>query len=620
MRSKQKEYYSVPVGMDEIFRLRFLEASAADDYFREILTSPRPETPSPAIIFEKDGSYPGELFGIVHQEDGTLLHFFYFSTDKVLLPLLRRHRISTPLRVNLPAYQAFKAENSRLNTLFSDKLTLPMFLGDAREQSAPALPPPTTKPTPDAVLAAVLLVLLSILSHLVALRRRKTATRQDKTAALEEAARGFIQAIQDPRKRAKVERAARAQHLQSLLRDPGSARKILSFINDASHDDKVAQQVDRLLASVPDTNTRRVLRRVMDETSAKAAAATTTSSKPALLPQTTKPPQHKPPSLHEFLRQNRQHITTPTGAVSPVFTRQLTSFLSRTGISDPTPVVRALTSRAASTARKDPTMTHRKMTDALLHAITQEKTEPHVFTISPARKPPRSRRHTQQPPQRLEQEKRQQQQPRVEAAQLVRRTPGKKQSVLGAAVVDVNIQRILHESKTYAKMIPTLRGVIQQRNIRKVFVIDAPNMLAHRGYKYASRQKTTASEEFVDGMRKKLGAPTDDMMIVVSQMNYNEWVNNDPVYFGRIGPDRDNAFLVRVGCFDDAAGVDCHRSANTKNHNECDDFVRLDLMARLSSTTTTPPPPQFFHVTNDLSRNWQYIDHPPATRVKDTRF
>lgn len=615
MRSKQKEFYHVPVNTDEIFRLRFVEASAADDYFRELLTSPRPDHSAPAIIFEKDGSYPGELFGIVHGEDGTLIHFFYFSTDKVLLPLLRRHRINAAIRVKMPEYQAFKAENSRLNTLFSDKLTLPMFLGDARTLPQTATIQQKTKMDP--VVAAVLLVLFSLLSHFLSYRRRKPTVKPD---ALEDAAHGFIQAIHDPKKRAKVERVARAQHLQALLRDPASAKKMLSFINEAARDDKVAQQADRLLAAVPNANTRRVLRRVLDETKTKAAAATTTS-KPAMLPPPppSNPPQkHKPTTLQEFIRKNRQQIATSAGAVSPVFRRQLSSFLSRSGVSDPAPIVRALSSHATSTALSNKKMTPRKMTDAIAHFITQGKTETRrpTFTISPARKP---RRHL---PQIEEEEKEKKERRSIleqhqggEAVQLVRRTPGKKQTDLGAGVFDVNIQRILHESKTYKKVISTLRDVMESRQIQKAYVVDAPNMLAHRGYKYASRQRTTASEEFVAGMRAKLGASPTDMMVVVSQMNRGEWVRDDPVYFGRIGPDQDNTFLVRVGCFDEGEGVDCHRSSNTKK-NECDDFVRLDLMARLSDGKT-----EFFHATNDLGRNWHYVDlHPLIKHVKDIRF
>jgi hypothetical protein len=48
------------------------------------------------------------------------------------------------------------------------------------------------------------------------------------------------------------------------------------------------------------------------------------------------------------------------------------------------------------------------------------------------------------------------------------------------------------------------------------------------------------------------------LLLIVAQMNKTEWKNNDPVYFGRIGKDQDNIFLVRVGCFDDSLSIDCY--------------------------------------------------------------
>lgn len=609
-KSRIKQYFRVPVTVDEIFRIRFLDESTADNYFKELLSSPRPEHTAPAIVFEKDNSHPGELFGIVYGEDATLKHFLYFSTDKVLLPLLaKRFKTDTSKPVVLPIFQEFKADNSRLKAIFSDKLTLPMDLGDARVAPQPPPQAHALEKPPDPILIAVLLVLLSLLSHFVSHRRAKKKLLLNKNDA-EEVVMNLIAGITDPRKRSKVERMVGA--FPELMGDRGFVEKVVSFVNEAAHDDRVAGEVERFLETIPNPKTRRVLKRILNETTARVAGTTTTTSRssstpvivPLPLPPTTKPPQRRK-SLRQFLRQNRQHITTPAGAVSPAFVGQLRSFLSGSGAA---PTVQAsLTALAKQLIRKDPTMTHRKMTDALIHATTEPMPRRH-FTISPARKT--TRRRSRSVPQQKEQKQEQEQEHepgRAEAVQLVRRTPGHRQSQLGAAVVDTNIQRILHESNTYTKMLSTLRDVIQSRRIQDVYVVDAPNVLAHPNYTYARRQRESASEGFIRALRNKLGASMNDMVVVVSQMNRDEWRKDDPVYFGRIGDDEANAFLVRVGCYDNDKRKDCHLSENTNHHNECDDFVRLDLMARLLHDDKPTTKPQFIHVTNDKGRNWQFV-------------
>ena len=100
------DYYRVPVTWDEIQRIQFVGGENADKYFRNLVTSPRPDHLAPIILFERDGNYPDELFGIVYGVDGTALHFLYISDKSMLLPYMKRYRTGGFL-ISVPDFMSF---------------------------------------------------------------------------------------------------------------------------------------------------------------------------------------------------------------------------------------------------------------------------------------------------------------------------------------------------------------------------------------------------------------------------------------------------------------------------------------------------------------------------------
>lgn len=130
------------------------------------------------------------------------------------------------------------------------------------------------------------------------------------------------------------------------------------------------------------------------------------------------------------------------------------------------------------------------------------------------------------------------------------------------------------------------------------------------------------------------------MFVVISQMNIEDMINEDPIYFGRPpnADDKENIFIVRVACsYTDENGEEknCYEFPLGNGKflgNECDDFVRLDLLSRLIHTlltetdvqifqesdvqTSQNPKLKFFLVSNDKYTNWEIIDKKIKSRFK----
>lgn len=618
------DYYRVPVTEDEIHRIQFVSGDNAEKYFKQIVSSPRPDHLAPIILFERDGAYPEELFGIIYGEGGKALHFLYISDKTLLLPYLKKYRTSGFL-ANFPEFLAFKRENSNMKSFFKDKLKLPTLLEKQIEREGSA-PTPTATMKQYSLERMVVLILIALCFYFLFHKKKETPDLDPL--------KQFIQQIEDPEKKKKFmdmvdglveeRRDVLLAHFERAIRDKNKKQLLVDYINKSLMDDKVLLELETFFSSIHNAHTKRILKQIIYQTAGRRPPRRTYKpiQEQVIFPQKTRqqetsktePPSFTMDKLYDFLKNNKQTIVSSYGAVSPYFSSKLKQFLETQHAEDPSRMMRSITTNASRLMKKDKTLTHRQLTDRLLHTITEQELqqipsfpEP---TISPVSKR-RARRRvepTTMIQQQKQQRKQQEQKQAPEWRDLVERTARTTQTELGVAVVDANIHNITHNSKTFKKLAPTLRDVILSRQIKTVNVIDAPNLLTPFFNTYHKRQKYSRDLKFAEKLRKQMDK--NSLTVVVSQMNRSEWVNDDPVYFGRIGPDEWNIFLVRVGCFDETNDKDCYKSENTGRHNECDDFVRLDVMARtidlLQQQGVTIP--EFVQWTNDKSRNWTIID------------
>lgn len=203
------------------------------------------------------------------------------------------------------------------------------------------------------------------------------------------------------------------------------------------------------------------------------------------------------------------------------------------------------------------------------------------------------------------------------------------QTQYGKNLFDVNIDSILQTSKRFREIVPILTKVIvktlvSSNPIDVVFVVDLPNLFASAFRDFQQRQTLGSTQELLSIveplLRKQVSKLTDlhlenyrnPLIVFVSQMNYEEWPGNpkDPVMFGPIIPDK--VYQVRVGCYNHDLMLDCYKDKDTNYKNECDDFVRLDIVARLShalhqeTVMRKEDIPYVIEVTNDLEQNWEY--------------
>lgn len=615
------DYYRVPVTEDEIHRIQFVGGDNTEKYFKQIVSSPRPDHLAPLILFERDGDYPDELFGIVYNADGMAVHFLYISDKSMLLPHMKKFKTGG-FRISIPEFLAFKRENSNIRSFFKDRLKLPTLLENQIEPSTPA-PTPIIKQY--SLERMVVLILIALCFYFLFHKKKETPDMDPL--------KQFIQQIEDPEKKKKFmdlvdglaeeRRDVLMAHFERAIRDKNKKKLLVDYINKSLMNDKVLLELETFFSSIHNAHTKRMLKQIIYQTAGRRPPRRTYKpiQEQVIFPQKTRqqetsktePPLFTMDKLYDFLKNNKQTIVSSYGAVSPYFSTKLTQFLETQHAEDPSRLVRSVTTNASRLMKKDKTLTHRQLTDRLLHTITeQELQQIHSFpepTISPVSKRRARRRVRIEPATMIQQQQKQERkQQEPEWKDLVERIARTTQTELGVAVVDANIHNITHNSKTFKKIAPTLRDVILSRQIKKVNVIDAPNLLTPYFNTYQKRQKYSRDLKFAKKLRQQMDK--DSLIVVVSQMNRSEWVKDDPVYFGRIGPDELNIFLVRVGCFDETNDKDCYKSENTGRHNECDDFVRLDIIARTIDLLQQQghAMPEFVQWTNDKSRNWTIID------------
>lgn len=619
-----KQYYNVPVTMEEIHLLQFTNSQNVVDYFKKLLSSKRPDQlATPFLLFEQDDSYPDELFGIVYDETGTVLHFLYISSKTMIYPSLKKFKVIHKFHLNLPQFENFKRENSHLHTLFKDKsIDLPLILDDHSLPLEKNRQLTRSSSTPmDAMINTVMVLFIILCFYLLRYKKQPTPSFQNIF-------KEYIQKIHNPNKRKKlihllhsIKDPQRKSVLVQYLQDP----LVIDFLNEKLQDENVVKELEKFIHSLPDnTKPVKLFKKLIEEKifTKKEYPMLTQPSKQQTInqiiittPQKVKK-QFTMDKLYQFLKNNKQTIVSVHGAVSPHFLKTLQQFLKQENAPNPQEIKHFVMSHAVPLAKTN--KTHRQVTDYLLHLLTQQRSLQSLPpSISPTRKSSARRRIKTVVPQDFDIIKQQQKtieqnksKPSQDWIELVQRIAKPKQTLLGSDVLNVNIQNILQTSKTFRKIVPTLCRVIKSRQIHTIYVVDAPNLLTPLFTTYKKRQHFSSSLQFVKMINKHMEMDQNALVLIVAQMNKTEWKNEDPIYFGRIGDDEENIFLVRVGCFDGSINKDCYRSFNTNFHNECDDFVRLDVMARILYTLkqNDEPIPTIIHITNDKNRNWQFND------------
>lgn len=626
-----REYYGVPFTVDEIYRLQFVDGSNFNFFFENLLKSTRPRHIAPLILFERDSDYPNELFALVYNEDGDLMNYIYISEEDTLFPLLKKYKRTRVIPVDLHSFHEFKRGNSRLKDL---KIRTPIlskvFMPSSTQTQTLSISSSSSSSTMDPMIYTLLFLFLTLCLFLLVQKRKRQPVPE--LSLVRETLKSFLPKIVSTTKRNKFAQLIQnletekvdvlLAHLEKSFQDPVKEQAVLKFLNEAQENKDIQHELEQFFSSVRDGRTRRLLRHIVQQTAEKkwrrSLPSMTKQQSVVSFPKSQQlvfePSIFEITSLYQFLNKNKQHMVSSNGAVSPVFADKLEIFLKENHA--PTNLKQMVIQKARGLIRQKPSMTHRQLTDQLLHSLTQQSLSVRpVFVMSPVSKRPLKKKplivEKQQLLQQQQQQLQQKQQQKKQQIwqQVVERTAKPSQKELGIAIMEKNIQDILHHSKTYRKIVPTLCQVIQTRQIRNVFVIDAPNLLTASSKSFRQRQEYSKDPQFVQQLFRKLGDDPQNLMLIVSQMNHKDWKNNDPISFSRVDPDERNTFLVRVGCFDDANNVDCHRSKDTQYHNECDDFVRLDLMGRIILTLSQEDVniPQFVHVSRDRGRNWRFL-------------
>jgi hypothetical protein len=486
-------------------------------------------------------------------------------------------------------------------------------------------------------LVLLVFVVLSLFSYLRPRSRKIQIVEEPSFTA---AITSFIDKIQQEEKREKFKKLLNelktARRRNSMLHDFQRSLKnqtyfssLLVFINDSFHDNDMIDGLRAFLASIPDPRTRNLFKEMLEETAdrvltvpqkTRRVSQASTIKQQQIVKQQQEKQQQIYGKLFTFLKQqNKQNIISPNGAVSPVFIDKLRGFLIRSRFEDPSRIIGLVSRQARKIIKKEPTIHPKLLTDRLLNLLSTVDFSQQNIVITPyketARFSPKTKksaiRRIHQKQQIWTGEQSTESQARYfpqkgQKQQLVKRTAKRQQTDLGTGIIDHNNKRILNESRKFKEIVSTLLTIIQTRQIKKVYMVDAPNLLQEHFFNnFRGRENFSKNPKFVSILRDVLlNHDNESMFVIVSQMNRNEWKDNDQVRFERVGPDKDNIFLVRVGCYADVLEKECYEI--NKLGNECDDFVRLDIMARLIDTRLKEDDfvPQFYLVTNDKNFNW----------------
>jgi hypothetical protein len=394
-----KQYYRVPVTMEEIHRLQFTDSSNVVKYFKALFDSPRPTNVPPLLLFEQDDSYPDELFGIVYDETGTVLHFLYISSKTMIYPSLKKYKLHQKFHIHLTEFEKFKRENSHFRNLFKDNPSsgLPLLLdrsllssGQQQQQLAKSSIMTSSLLSNRDVIIKSVMVLFFLIS-LFFLRYKKQPHVSTEVS-------DYLEKVHNPQKRKKllhlwrsIQDPANKNLLVGYLQDP----RVLAFLNENLQDEQVITELETFFHSLSDKKTRRLLRQLLPTKKQKAIQqpSTTTVQKVSSIVLPLPKQQEKEftvGKLAQFLRKNKQTIVSTHGAVSPHFQEKLLGFLQQQNAPHPEDILTFLKSHATPLAKSN--KTHREITDQLLHLLTEQRPFqkrsllPPSTSISPVRK------------------------------------------------------------------------------------------------------------------------------------------------------------------------------------------------------------------------------------------
>jgi len=628
-------YYHVPITEEEFNKHLFLEPTPLNylNYFTEMLKKERPKMPlnSAFIVFEKDPLSPNKLSWSVFNDHGNMVDNHSMKLKNNFYPILQK--FSSPFKQK-DLLESTQKNFMTLSTKQEPSSSISSFLDKeiSRQNTKSQIRTRSSFET----LVLLVFVVLSLFSYL---RPRARKIQIVKEPSFTAAITFFIDKIQQEEKREKFKkllnelkttkrRNSMLHDFQRSLKDQTYFSSLLMFINDAFHDKDIIDGLRAFLASIPDPRTRNLFKDMLEETAdrvlpilqqTRRVSQAPTIKQQQIIKQQQEKQQQIYGKLFTFLKQqNKQNIISPNGAVSPVFIDKLRGFLIRSRFEDPSRIINLVSRQARKIIKNEPTIHPKLLTDRLLNLLSTVDFSQKNIVITPYKETPRfspkskksATRRIQQEEQIWEGEQSTKSQARYfpqkgQKQQLVKRTAKRQQTDLGTGIIDHNIQRI-NESRKFKEIVSTLLTIIQTRQIKKVYMVDAPNLLQkHFSNNFRGRENFSRNPEFVSILRDVLpDHDNESMFVIVSQMNRNEWKDNDQVRFERVGPDKDNIFLVRVGCYADVLEKECYEI--NKLGNECDDFVRLDIMARLIDTRLKEDDfvPQFYLVTNDKNLNW----------------
>lgn len=337
--------------------------------------------------------------------------------------------------------------------------------------------------------------------------------------------------------------------------------------------------------------------------------------------------QEKKKTLSELLREfleteKKQQIVSSTGVMTPVYQHRLDAFLKQHDVERPRRIISLLKKIIRHKIEDKSNINVKKelktmlFQDWLVRLLEQGGSMTVQKPIQSVKSVRRSIVPASSIPQQIIQQENQQQsvQSKPLLRPLVQRTKKTRQSQLGANIVEVNIDRILYHSPTFQQLAETICQVVRskafdpQHNIQTIVLVDSPNVLRPVFSSFRQRESIASHRSFLHVIASKI-ANVDlqhTLFISISQMNRQEWKNDDPISFSPIYSN--TMFSVRVGCFDDVHGTDCHRSPQTNYQNECDDFVRLDLMARIRTILNQDDlHPEIIQITADKMTNWSFL-------------
>lgn len=336
--------------------------------------------------------------------------------------------------------------------------------------------------------------------------------------------------------------------------------------------------------------------------------------------------------LRQFLeKEKKQQIVSASGVMTPVYQHRLDAFLKQHDVERPRRIVSLLKKIIRNKIQDKSNVNVKKelktmlFQDWLVRLLEQRGSiivQPSLPSVKSVRRSMVLPSSTAKPLSIVQQQKEEVIQSTPLLTPMVQRTKKTRQSQLGAKIVEVNIDRILYHSPTFQRLAETISQVVRskaldpQHDIQTIVFVDAPNVLRPIFSSFRQRESIASHRSFLHVIASKL-ADVDvshTLFISISQMNRQEWKKDDPISFSPI--DSNTMFSVRVGCFDDVHGTDCHRSPETNYQNECDDFVRMDLMARIRSILKKDDlDPRFIQITADKMTNWSFLTPSVASSI-----